>query len=131
MSGLLVVLACLAIAFAMTVPTVVRASGMSGKPPTTSRVAAARAADMFLKLDGLISLNYQKVDWTYKMSPAQCRSLIVTARAGADSSGPIITKTNAMPGKEPGTCVYSMKVPARPGCQCRSRAIQLGRRQGP
>jgi hypothetical protein len=96
----------------MAVPTVVRASGMSGKAPVTSRVAAAPAADMFLKLDGLISLNFQKVDWTYKMTPAQCRSLVVTARAGVDGSGPIITKTNATPGKVPGTCVYSMKVPA-------------------
>ena len=60
MSGLFIVVACLAIAFAMAVPSVVRASGTSAKPPVTSRVAAAPAADMFLKLDGLISLNYQK-----------------------------------------------------------------------
>ena len=46
------------------------------------------------------------------MSPAQCRSLVVTARAGTTGSGPIITKANAMPGKAPGTCVYSLKIPA-------------------
>ncbi|HET9392481.1 MAG TPA: hypothetical protein VFO29_02990 [Candidatus Rubrimentiphilum sp.] len=36
----------------------------------------------------------------------------MTARSGVGGSGPIIAKTNAMPGKAPGTCVYSMKVPA-------------------
>ncbi|MHB8146765.1 MAG: hypothetical protein ACYDGM_05795 [Vulcanimicrobiaceae bacterium] len=47
-----------------------------------------------------------------KLSPADCGSLLVIAHEGYGVSGPIVAETNAVSGNEPGTCVYSMKIPA-------------------
>jgi hypothetical protein len=112
MSGLLVVVAFLAIAAAIVIPTVARASGSPGKPAQTIQVAAA--VDYFLKLDGAI--HFLKLDGqpdnNIKLSSAECSKLVVVAHKGLDATGPVIAKTNATPGKEPGSCVYSLKVPA-------------------
>src|SRR5665213_1015960 len=112
MSGLLVFFACFAIAIAIAVPTVARATSSPSKPPAVTRVAAA--VDMFLKLDGLIE--FQKVDGSFykelKLTDAECLKLVVVAHKGNDSTGPIVAQTNAMLGKDPSTCVYSLKVPS-------------------
>jgi len=116
MSGILVFLAFLAIAVAVAVPTIARASGAPSKPAATVRVAAA--VDYFLKLDGIKGeIFFLKADGTadkrIKLSPADCANLVITAHTGVDASGPILAKTNGMPGKEPGTCVYSLKLPSK------------------
>lgn len=112
MSGLVVFLAVLAIAVAVAVPTLARASTASGKPAQTVQVAVA--VDMFLKLEG--DIHVRKAGGTQleylKLSPAECNKLVVLAHKGVDATGPVIAKTNGMPGKEPGSCVYSLKVPA-------------------
>jgi hypothetical protein len=112
MSGLLVFFACFAIAIAIAVPTVARATSSPSKPPAVTRVAAA--VDMFLKLDGLIE--FQKADGSLykelKLTDAECLKLVVVAHKGNDFTGPIVAQTNAMLGKDPSTCVYSLKVPS-------------------
>lgn len=111
MSGLLVLIACLAIAAAIAIPTAVRASGSPGKAPAAVQVAAV---DSFLKIDGIIT--FQKSDGSanqyLKLSAAQCDGLVAVAHKGDSLSGPVVAKGNAMPGKDPGSCVYSLKVPA-------------------
>lgn len=111
MSGFLVLIGCLAVVTLIAVPTIARASGSPGKTPATVQVAAV---DAYLKLDGLIT--FQKVDGSVnqylKLSQAQCTALVVVAHKGDNLSGPVVARGNAMPGKDPGSCVYSLKVPA-------------------
>jgi hypothetical protein len=109
MSGLLVLVACLAVAVAIAIPTIARAAGPTTNNPANTMRKAGGEQEEFLKLSGPI---YIKGEYSkHKLSSTECKDLIVVAHKGTNMSGPIVGKTNATLNGD-GSCVYSLKVPA-------------------
>src|ERR1700688_62186 len=112
MSGLLVLFACLAVAVAIAIPTVARAAAPTNNPANTMMRKAGGEQEEFITITGNIYIKGSSLFHKDKWMPTDlCEKLVVFAHKGSDTSGPPVGKTNAMPGKDPGSCVYSLKVP--------------------
>jgi|GEM_PF-2212979 len=116
MSGLLVILMCLAVGAAIVIPNIARAAGPTSNPGIMMRKAGGEQEE-FLKIDGTIFIkgapaftgiyDKRKDKWSPGTS---CANLIVSAHKGKDMSGPIIGKASASLNGD-GACVFSLKVP--------------------
>jgi len=117
MSGLLVILMCLAVGAAIVIPNVARAAGPTSNPVPMMRKAGGEQEE-FLKLDGMIWIkgtpafagiyDKRKDKW---LPGTSCANLVVSAHKGKSMSGPLIGQPAKTSLNADGMCVFSLKVP--------------------